>query len=214
LVFSPYAVDTSAFQTEEKDRLRLRGSTRKGLGVKEGQILLLFSGKFIPRKAPDLLLYAVKRLPREVRARMGVVFLGDGELREELKALAKAPPPVDAHFVGFQNQTQISPYFHASDILVLPSRSEPWGLVVNEALHHGLPVVVSDAVGCAPDLVESGVNGYVFETDSLSGLASCLVQALKFENQPVAREKCRRKVGGYSIESAARGIKAAYCSIL
>src|SRR5213076_327900 len=95
-----------------------------------------------------------------------------GPLREELTRLAHEPPAVAAHFVGFQNQRELSRYYHAADVLVLASRvGETWGLVVNEALHHGVPCAVSDQVGCGPDLVEEGVTGEVFRADDPAALA-------------------------------------------
>ena len=96
-----------------------------------------------------------------------MLFLGSGGLQDGLQTLARKTPATTAHFLGFQNQTQLSQYYHAADMLVLPSLfSETWGLVVNDALHHGLPCIVSDAVGCAPDLIENGVTGAVFENGS------------------------------------------------
>jgi glycosyltransferase involved in cell wall biosynthesis len=113
--------------------------------------------------------------------------------------------------VGFQNQTRLSAYYHAADLLVLPSeRGETWGLVVNEALHHGVPCVVSDAVGSAPDLIDRGVTGDVFDSGSASSLASALERAWPLMGRPRVRDDCRREVNGYSVEKAAEGIARAY----
>ena len=137
--------------------------------------MILFSGKLSPRKAPDLLLQAIRAVPSEIRDRMTVAFLGSGELRATLEQTATAPPPIAVRFLGFQNQSQLSPYYHAADLLALPSlHSETWGLVVNEALHHGLPCVVSDAVGCAPDLIEPGVTGEIAAAGSAENLAAAI----------------------------------------
>src|SRR5215472_10359248 len=100
-------------------------------------------------------------------------------MKDSLIASAAETPQVRVEFLGFQNQSALSPYYHAADLLVLPSiHSETWGLVVNEALHHGLPCVASEAVGCAPDLIESGVTGYTFKSGSPNSLALVLQQAL------------------------------------
>jgi glycosyltransferase involved in cell wall biosynthesis len=99
--------------------------------------------------------------------------------------------------------------------LALPSVvSETWGLVVNDALHHGLPCLVSTAVGCAPDLVESGVTGEVFATGSEASLADAIVKALPLTESNEVRVKCREKVGGYTIEKAAEGIARAYSAVV
>jgi glycosyltransferase involved in cell wall biosynthesis len=153
-------------------------------------------------------------MPPDARDRVSVVFLGSGQLQDELERLALEPPVVHAVFPGFQNQTQLSRYYHASDMLILPSReSETWGLVVNEALHHGLPCIVSEAVGCAPDIVESGVTGVVFETGSSQSLASALQQAFNFVGSDDVRRNCRRKINDYSVENAAKGIAEAYWQV-
>ena len=116
--------------------------------------MLLFSGKLSLRKGLDLLLRAIKEPPPENRRDTVVVYLGSGELRGTLQELAQSSPSIRAVFLGFQNQTLLSRYYHAADMLILPSQhSETWGLVVNEALHHGLPCVLSEGVGCAPDFI-------------------------------------------------------------
>jgi glycosyltransferase involved in cell wall biosynthesis len=215
LIFSPYCVDTSAFQTEESDRHLLRDATRRELQLSSDHLVVLFSGKLVPRKAPDLLLHAVKGLPTAARERMVVLFLGDGHLRESLDRLARTEPSVAVRFVGFQNQTQLSRYYHAADILVLPSRGfEPWGLVVNEALAHGLPCIVSDQVGCAPDLITPGVTGEIFESGSVSSLSWALQRATALVGKRTVRDQCRARVSAYSVERAAAGIAQAYWNVV
>jgi glycosyltransferase involved in cell wall biosynthesis len=215
LLFSPYCVDTSPFQCDEAARTRFRAATRQGLGITDAQFVLLFSGKLSARKGPDLLLSAVKQLPAGLRQRTVVLFLGSGELKAALHRLAEDAPEVRAQFLGFQNQTQLSRHYHAADLLVLPSRhSETWGLVVNEALHHGLPCVVSEDVGCAPDLIVPGQTGAVFETGSVAGLAACLQRSLDLVGRPDVQELCRRQVSGYTTERAAEGIAKAYAALV
>ena len=74
-------------------------------------------------------------------------------------------------FTGFVNQSELPALYAASDVFVLPSENEPWGLAVNEAMCASLPVVVSREVGCAPDLVRDGVNGYTPAAGDIAGLA-------------------------------------------
>jgi glycosyltransferase involved in cell wall biosynthesis len=211
LIFSPYCVDTSPFNCSEDGRASLRSITRQELGVREGELLLLFSGKLSERKRPDLILHAVKLLPAAIRERIATMFLGSGELAGGLRQLALSAPRITAFFPGFKNQTQLSAYYHAADLLVLPSRvGETWGLVVNEALHHGLPCVVSEDVGCAPDLIEPDVTGCTFRTDSAESLAAALQQVLPLVGRQESRAECRRRIDQYTVEAAARGIAQAY----
>jgi glycosyltransferase involved in cell wall biosynthesis len=144
-----------------------------------------------------------------------VVFLGSGELRETLQELAQSLPSIKAVFLGFQNQTLLSRYYHAADMLILPSQhSETWGLVVNEALHHGLPCVLSEGVGCAPDLIDPGVTGGIFETGSICSLAAAIRRVRALIGRPEIREKCRQKVSGYTVAKAAEGIARAYWAVV
>jgi glycosyltransferase involved in cell wall biosynthesis len=213
LIFSPYCVDTSTFRCSEDDRRDLREGQRRELEVNADDTVVLFSGKLISRKGVDLLLYSIKSLPSSLREKVVIVFVGSGELLEKLKVLAQQEPKVRVQFVGFKNQKQLSPYFHAADMLVLPSHYDPWGLVVNEALHHGIPCVVSQTVGCAKDLITPGVTGEVFATGSACELASALRRALELSRVPDIRCRCREQVSRFTINEAARGIYRAYHSV-
>jgi glycosyltransferase involved in cell wall biosynthesis len=214
LVFSPYCVDTAPFQIDENARDRLRGPTRATLKIGADKKVIVFSGKLSARKGPELLLRAIKQLPVETRDRIVVLFLGSGDRQESLEILAQQRPSITTHFLGFQNQTQLSRYYHAGDMLALPSLlSETWGLVVNDALHHGLPCSVSEAVGCAPDLIEPGVTGAAFATGSVEALAAAIGEVLPLTNRADTRARCREKVSDYTVEKAAAGIAAAFSTV-
>ena len=209
LVFSPYCVDTSPFDASEERRRALRDAARSELGLGPQERVLLFSGKLSERKGVMTLMQSLKRIPAPERP--AVVFLGDGVLANELRSAAQQDPRVEARFPGFRNQSQLSPYYHAADALVLPSlRHETWGLVVNEALHHGVPCIASDAVGCAPDLVVPGVTGETFEAGSVARLAEAIRKCLRRTDDVELRSACRARVAAYSIRSAAEGIARAY----
>lgn len=208
LIFSPYCVDTSVFRTTDADRNELRDAKRAELDIGEHDFVILFSGKLVPRKDPMRLIEAARLLAGN--ARPVIIFLGAGELKEELRHAASIEPPVAVRFAGFKNQRAISAYYHAADCLVLPSvRGETWGLVVNEALAHGLPCIVSDGVGCAPDLIREGVTGAVFEAGNAADLAVALRSMLPLLKDMAVRTQCRELVDDYSVSNAARGIAAA-----
>lgn len=215
LIFSPYCADSAPFQCSETDRIRYRDSTRQNFSVQGNEKLLLFSGKLIPKKAPGQVLEAVKKLPLEIRGKIIVLFMGDGELKEQLKKQATEPPIIKTYFSGFQNQTEVSRYYHAADLLIVPSiHSETWGVVVNDALHHGLPCIVSKGVGSGPDLITEGVTGEIFETGSASSLADALQRAFSLVGRSEVRNQCRDKVKDYTIEKAAEGIAEAYNDLI
>ena len=133
------------------------------------------------------------------------VFVGAGELEKDLRAAA-ATLGVRAHFAGFRNQSELPAYYAAADVVVLPSESETWGLVVNEAMACGTPAIVSDAVGCAPDLIEEGKTGFVFPVGDASALATQLDRLVRTRHQ---REEQKRilaqKMTAYSVQAAVSG---------
>jgi len=216
LVFSPYCVDPGPFQVGEDSRSVLRAQARTELGAGEDDRVLLFSGKLSERKGPDLIIEAVRSLsassfPNAELARTVIVFLGDGEMKPVLEASANRGPQVRVCFPGFRNQKEISRYFHGADLFVLPSRRmETWGLVVNEALQHGLPCVVSDAVGCGPDLMVPAMTGEVFASRSSEALAAAILKASELIGREEIRDACRAKIANYSVDRAAEGIAQAY----
>src|SRR5205814_1609538 len=116
------------------------------------RFVLLFSGKLNPTKNTQVVLKALAQLPE--RDRVTFIVLGDGPDRAWIEREGKKLLGDSFLLAGFKNQSELAPYFKAADVFVLPSLYETWGLVVNEAMHFGLPVIVSDAVGCAADLVE------------------------------------------------------------
>ena len=100
-------------------------------------------------------------------------------------------------------------------MLLLPSRySETWGLVVNEALHHGLPCVVSEAVGCGLDLIKRNQTGNVFKTDSISNLSQAIYETLNLCHSEEIAKNCTQLINNYSVANAADGIKQSYHSIV
>jgi glycosyltransferase involved in cell wall biosynthesis len=144
-------------------------------GKAEKSVEFLFAGKFIPKKRVMDLLEAAAQVP-EAR----VVLVGDGPLREQLKARAEKPDLKGrVEFAGFRNQTELPAYLAGADWLVLPSdRGETWGLVVNEAMACGTPVIVSDACGCVPDLIEPGVTGWSYACGNTAELAGWMRKGL------------------------------------
>ena len=157
------------------------------------------------RRSPDLLVEAAGRL-RKKGTDVGLVFCGSGEMEPELKRRC-SELGLPAVFLGFVNQSGLSAVYHACDLFCLPSREgETWGLVVNEALLHGLPVVVSEAVGCAPDLVARHECGENFQTGRVEALAVGLKSSIQRGFGPEWRAGCRKVVEPYSTKKAAEGI--------
>lgn len=205
MFFSPYSVDDGMI-AQQRSQLS-RDDARRQLGIDTGKRVVLFSGKLIDRKRPGLLLDALEKLDRSM---LSLIILGDGEQRESLHRRATDLFGRRAILPGFVNQSQLGQYFQASDIFVLPSARETWGLVVNEAMHFGLPVIVSSGVGCHPDLVTPGETGFVFRegaADELAGYISALA-----DDEPLRlrmRNAAEARVAKYTIAASALGVEAA-----
>ena len=173
----PYAVDNAFFQERAAAAAKDREVFRASLGLEPGRPVILFAGKLMERKHPHDLLEAYLRLSPDGKSepRPYLLFVGNGDQRLKLEAKAASTGWNSIHFLGFKNQTQLPAFYDLCDVFVLPSTHEPWGLAVNEAMNSGKAVIVSDQVGCAPDLVEDGENGYVFPAGNIALLADRLL---------------------------------------
>ena len=141
-----------------------------------------------------------------------LVLLGDGPLRAELCRLISDLGLQDSVLLpGFKQYPDLPAYYGLANAFILPSVSETWGLVVNEAMASGLPVLVSNRCGCAPDLVQEGVNGWTFDpcnTDQLADLMLRLSQAPKQRLEEMGAAS-RRIIQDWGVERFATGLKAA-----
>ncbi|TWT88685.1 Mannosylfructose-phosphate synthase [Pseudobythopirellula maris] len=155
---------------------------RQRYGLAEGRRRIVYCGRLTEVKRVDLLIEAFVALAAE-RPDWDLVILGDGELRSELAAAV--PPELKDRVVwtGFvAEQQDVSKIYRASDVLALPSRYEPWALVVNEAAAAGMAIVATDAVGAAAELVRDGVNGRVIPRDNGEALKDALLEVTAAEN--------------------------------
>jgi len=206
IFFAPHCVDNEFFAESAapartpEGRVRLR----RRFGIPADNFVVLFVGKLDHKKRPGDVIAAAARLGDDVTT--VIVGSGPGESQYRLEA-----DELGSHviFTGFVNQTGLGELYGAADVTVLPSatESETWGLVVNESLAAGTPCVVSDHVGCGPDLVESGVSGEIFPAGDVAALASALsrLREAKSRGHDFTVD-CRRIVSGYSFSVAARGM--------
>ena len=174
-----------------------------------GQPRYLFVGRFIERKGIDVLLAAFRRVDR------GELWLaGDGPLRSYVEGEAQEDPRI--RVLGYADEEALPELYRQADILVVPSHFEPWGLVVHEGLAHGLPVIATDQVAAADDLVDSGVNGYVVPAGSHEALAEAMGLVAEWAPshwREAVRTPGRRFRGTGSTERRTGSCKVA-CSVL
>lgn len=200
LFHSPHAVDTKRF--EEAATKAVGAELRSQLSIAPKERLVLFAGKLLPFKRPLDAVEAVAKV-RSQGIRATLLIAGAGPLEAEVHARAEQLD-VPLKLLGFVNQSKMPQVYAAADALILPSTSrETWGLVCNEALACGVPLVVSDEAGCAPDLCADGHVGRVFSGgDSVAAAAalqSCLMNPPRTEAVKTLSER-------YGMASAARGI--------
>jgi glycosyltransferase involved in cell wall biosynthesis len=190
----PYSVDNAFFQEKAAGTVPDRQQLRTLLGLAPGRPVILYASKMIGRKCPGDLLEAYIRLSGDGTREPDpyLLFIGDGELRPELEARTARLNWNSIKFLGFKNQTELPGYYDLCDVFVLPSVQEPWGLVINEVMNAGRAVIVSDEVGCAPDLVKPGENGYVFKAGDISDLHNALVSVLS--NPEMTRDMGRKSL--------------------
>jgi glycosyltransferase involved in cell wall biosynthesis len=157
-----------------------RSQTQKLLNISTKNFI--FVGRLIDYKNLFRFLEAFGDAQATIQQDWGVIILGDGELKQDLERFVSEKNIPNISFQKGVSWRQVPQYLALSDVLVLPSYSEPWGLVVNEAMACGLPVLVSDKCGCAIDLVKNGENGYIFSPDSLDKLKDLLIKFMSMND--------------------------------
>ena len=195
-------VDNQAFAGGAAAARSQGDSLRNRLGLPKRYFL--FVGRFAPEKNVFRMLEAYARYQQAAGWRAwGLVLVGGGPLEMELRA--RAQELRDVVFAGFQQGDAVSPYYGLASSLVLLSISETWGLVVNEAMAAGLPVLVSHRCGCVPELVRPGVNGYVCDPLDTEGMARFMgVMASDTADTEKMGEASRQIVGLYTPETWAQ----------
>jgi len=202
---APNAVDIQLFAAlaDEARREELQVRARLSLPLR----YFLCVGRLVRAKGVSELVEAYAQLDHEIRAKVGLVFVGDGADRSELIELASRITPGTIQFSGFVQREGLPEFYALADALIFPTHSDTWGLVVNEALSCGSPVVATSVAGCVADLVQDGWNGFVVPPPDPSQLAAAMARlagdaGLRFEMGSRSRER----VQAYSPEAWAEGL--------
>jgi glycosyltransferase involved in cell wall biosynthesis len=204
---APYTVDNERFGAAAADLHGKRDQLRAELGISpDGGPVIATVSRLIEKKQPEFLVEAFRRA-RE-RARCTLLIVGSGPLEQQLREQVERDRVPDVVFAGFLNRSQVARAYAAADVFTLLSyEKETFGLVVNEAMNFGLPVVLSDRVGCAPDLVSTGYNGFVVSSRDPAQAAQAFEQ---LASDPGLRERMGaaslERIGEWDVERSARGI--------
>ncbi len=216
LFFAPHSVDGALFDSANPAYKEEAAALRARLALPPGTRVFLFAGKLIPEKQPRELLDAFLALGRPDTA---LVFVGEGPEKEGLQAACRSGAEPLVRFLPFANQSEMPSRYLMADVFVLPSRGlyETWGLAVNEAMHMGVPCVVSDRVGCQQDLVTEGETGWVFASTDPSGLQKALGDALGTIESPLRKSEMlsavRKRISAYTYTQTSDGLIAALASL-
>jgi glycosyltransferase involved in cell wall biosynthesis len=197
IVWAPYSVDGQRFATPPTTS---RPELLRQWSLDTHKPVILFCGKLSSHKRPLDLCEAVKALGHDVN----VIFVGDGRLAEKVRS---SIVPGAGVVTGFVNQSELPTYYHAADIVVLPSEMENWGLVLNEAMAAGVLPVASDRVGAAPDLVAG--MGEVYPCGDVAALATALSRALARASDPRTRDRVKQHAAEFSLDRTAIGYESA-----
>ena len=169
---APNAVDNELFASASAAARQSAAQRRLELAL-PGHYFL-FVGRLVREKGVFELLSAYAKLEESVRQDVGLVFVGDGVARQLLEEQAASVSPGVIAFAGFAQREQLTSYYALAEMLILPTYTDAWGLVVNEAMACSLPVILSRAAGCAPDLVKEGWNGFMVSPRDVVGLESAM----------------------------------------
>jgi len=189
LFFTPYCVDNDFLVKEAQNLLPKKEKLKENLGLPLEYPVILYLSKINANKRPFDLVEAYRNL----KAPASLVFVGDGPLYQKLNRYIRKKSIKNVFFFGFQNYSQVTQYYSISDIFVLPSAGESWGIVINEAMCFGLPIITTNKVMAAQDLVRDGENGYILSAGDIPALTNALKDLL---NNP---EK-RKKMGDKSLQ--------------
>lgn len=170
---------------------------RKELEIREEKVVLAI-GQFIHRKGFDVLLRAAASLDKTV----GIYIVG-GEATEEYRKMKEELGLSNVHFLGFQKKDVLAKFYKAADLFVLPTREDIWGLVINEAMAYGLPVITTNRCVAGLELVEDGVNGYIVPVEDEKALAEKISAVLASDLVAMGAASLK-KIRPYTLENMAK----------
>lgn len=224
LVSAPYCVDNAWFAAQASSCRPSRQKLRRQWLIPEDAFCFLFAGKLIPKKRPWDLIAAVRGLKQQISRPLHILFVGTGELGEDLRQACSVYFDIDdqqssrdkvapaASFVGFLNQTAVSQAYAAADCLVLPSdERETWGLVVNEAMASDLPCIASDACGCTEDLILPISKKLTYPVGDVDALQQCMQAVIA---KPPPDRLLRSHIRNYDLLRTAEAVECLYSNAI
>lgn len=209
IFFAPFCVNNATFSLSTEEHRIRRREYREILGLPEDSVVVLYASKLSKRKRPGDLIKSFAKIT-SLFPDAWLIVAGSGEEEHSLRAMVGEFSVVHVRFIGFQNQSALPSLYAASDCFVLPSDEEPWGLVLNEVMAAGLPVIVSDEVGAVPDLVDGKGTGLIYKCGDIEALAAALEHLLQSATlRREMGEKARHLIREWDVEACVSGIVSA-----
>jgi len=207
----PHSIDVARFAEPADELERKAAAWRESLGIPGDHCVLLYAGKFERKKRPLELMQAVHRLGD---AGVTLLMVGGGELELQVRALA-AEYGQRVVVLPFQNQSRMPLVYRLGDLFILPSaHNETWGLAVNEAMACGRPVLVSDRVGCAQDVVDERC-GWTFSAKGIQPLEQCIREISEHASQlPGMASAARKKASSFDLGATESSLINAIAAIV
>jgi 1,2-diacylglycerol 3-alpha-glucosyltransferase len=211
VIFRGYSVVDNDYFSYEAERHRSdTGLARHLPGLQDPSPFFLASARFMPRKNLDTLLAAYGRYRQAHQdAAWRLILLGDGELRPQLEAQLRRDSIEGVLMPGWRQLEDLPAYYAHASAFVHTADVDQWGLVINEAMAAGLPVIVSTGTGCSPDLVFDGENGYVFEPRDTARLAHCMGALAHSDDREAMARRSVEIISQWPLEMFGRGLVAA-----
>lgn len=202
------SADVSQFERIIYQRDEIRAAMRTRYAIPTNAFVIVFSGRLVSRKRPVDLLKAAIELGSQ--RDIWVVFVGDGPLRAEIEKLAGASDNVNVVITGFQTGEKLAQHYLMGDAFVMPSEWDPTPKALNEAISSGLPVIVSDGVGQAGDLIIDHMSGLIYEVGDILGLRDKIIALMNDSNfRSILSQEATKMSKEWTSESNAQGVLAA-----
>lgn len=214
---APHSVNDRLFDPQSEIHRRTAAEARSRLGIPPNSVVVLYAGKFVSEKQPTALLDAFLEI---APPGSHLLMVGDGMQKRALEQRLERSPAGYVHLLPFANQSEMPARYLMADVFVLPSNGcyETWGLAVNEAMHMGVPALVSDRVGCQQDLVSDGETGWVFPAGDNAALRSKLSLSIAQAGDRRRREELRSavlaRIAAYTYQQTTAGLLRALRSVV
>lgn len=194
---------TSLFANEIMDRVLSfdeKTEIRKRLGINGSQVVLAV-GRFIPLKNYDLLLSAWSKIDSEST----LCIVGSGPEKEKYQNIVNDLKLNNVKIIDFKQKNELKDYYMCADIFVHPTETDVWGLVINEAMAHGLPIITTDGCVAGLELVKNNDNGFIIPVNNIDIISDSVNELLRNRELKISMgQRSLEKISNYSIKNMAK----------